>query len=665
MSDRNSTAFTLLCLFVFAFVIRAYQLDQAPTQTDEQLWLARAYSLVHTIFNQKPDKTPITRIYSDNGNVDVFETGEALVAEQYPFTIRTEAHHPGVPPTLLIGLSYIFLGEGSHPASLNLLSPIAAMKLPQVIIGSLLVVVVYLGTNYLFNRRIALVAALMIAVSPLMIGDSRLARIDMTSAFFATCMFFSYVVLVNQISRRSQIKWALLAGIFAGLGMATNPYAVYIVPVFAFIKILLSHPTKTMWYQRFLPDRYDILFLICWIGVYVFAHPNLWANPIAGFGQWLDITLTQRKHLSGSGTHLLYTKVLLLSVLPSSLILALVGLIVGLRHQRKAIVVILMWFICFMLLLSIPSGRKNAKNILQPIIPIAICAGFAVDWLCYKLAQRMKLKSDRYVYGSIGVLIVLIGLGATAYWWPLPQLYVLPGIDISTEDEMAIASNGLKPALDYIYANSAIEPKRVIARSGRNILLLYLPEDAVGYGTLSDYRKSDWLIVLPKAADDQNDWYYGIEPSHIVKQHQIELAYLYYLPDFFPREMVDTSSPVVEYDNGILLYDASIELLDGKLLFRSVWGEKPEEAYGFSIQVFDKDNNKVAQGDYVLPVSAKQESELDLSALEQDSYRVALILYDLATAASVSGRSIESDSRFDRMVDVGMIDLAMSSSSDD
>lgn len=662
MLRRNQTVIVIVCLFIFAFGIRVYQLDKTPTQNDEQLWLARAYSFVHTLFNQDPEITPITKIYSDNGNVDVFEMGQALVPEQYPFTIRTEAHHPGVPPTLLIGLSYIFLADGSHEASLNLLPTIVAIKLPQVIIGSLLVVVTYLGTGYMFNRRVAFISALVIAVSPLMIGFSRLARIDMTSAFFATCMFFSYVVQVNQVRRKSQIQWALLTGIFAGLGMATNPYAVYIVPIFATVKILLSNPTKDRWHQRFLPDLYDILFLVTWIVIYVFAHPNLWANPIAGFEQWINITLGQ-PHVSGDGNHFFYIRIILLTTLPSTMLLMITGLGTGLKLYRRQTIVLAVWCVWFLLLLSIPSGKKNLKNILQLSIPMAIWVGIAVDWMAIKLSQRWGRISYELLYRVLAFTQILIGLGVTLYWLPMPHLYITPRVTIASEDSRSIAtSHGIKPALDYIYANSPTEPKRFIARTGRNNLMFHLPDEAISYATLNDFQKSDWLIVLPKSINTESAWYYNVNPTHILTHGQIELAYLYYLPDFFPREMIDTSSPLIRYDNNIQLYDIELEQDEDQLRIMSWWGEQPDEPYGFSIQVFDLQSNKVAQGDFLLPTKIKQESLLDISLLEGGEYHVSLIVYDLETATSLNGSIVDTDSLFERMFDVGIVQLESASS---
>lgn len=664
--ERRQHILIVITLFVFALGVRLYDLDNAATQDDEQLWLARSYALVHSVFNSEPDINEITRIYSDNGNVDVFETGENILPEQYPFTIRTEAHHPGVPPTLLMGLSYVFLADGSHPASLDLLSTVAAVKLPQVIIGSLLVVVTYLGTGYMFNRRVALVAAILILVSPLLIGFSRLARIDMTSAFFATCMMFSYVVRVQQTSVRKNLQWAILTGVFAGLGMATNPYAVYCVPVFAVVKILLTPSGNLKRYQRFLPDVYDVLFLLVWIGVYILGHPNLWANPVAGFEQWLDITVTQRRHLRGEGDHLLYSYYVLVTTLPSTLLLAFIGLLGSWTRYKRQVTVIVVWFAFFLLLLSIPSGKKNIKNILLLSVPIAMLAGLGVDWLSAWFAKRFSRLSEKNIFRLLVGLQVIIGLAVTWVWLPLPHLYLSPGVTFDNDEAMRefVTTNGIKPALDYAYAHSLMPPKLFLAPGARNNLMFHLPEDQYHFATDDKLEEADWLFIVSKALNIDGAWYNDVEPTHVLTHHQLELGHLYYLPDFFPRELVDTSSPIVRYDNGIEIYKVSHEVSGGQLSLTTWWGQKPGEHHGFSLQIFDAEMNKVAQGDFLLPVEYKQVSELDVSDIPAGDYRMLLITYDLATATSLNGIDLVTDQPFERAYDAGILTIPDDSSAE-
>ncbi|PJF20351.1 MAG: hypothetical protein CUN56_16610, partial [Phototrophicales bacterium] len=126
------------------------------------------------------------------------------------------------------------------------------------------------------------------------------------------------------------------------------PYAVYIVPTFALVKILLAHPSKSKWTRRFLPDGYDVIFIIIWLLVYVFAHPNLWANPIAGFGLWLENTFA-RPHLHAEESHWLSIQHVLVTTLPSSMLLTLGGMIIGFKRYRNQTIVLMAWIVWYLL----------------------------------------------------------------------------------------------------------------------------------------------------------------------------------------------------------------------------------------------------------------------------------------------------------------------------
>ncbi len=658
--QKRTQVIVCIVLFLFAFGIRIYDLENMPTQDDEQLWLARSYAFMHTLFNAEPDLTPITRIYSDNGNVDVFETGDNLLPEEYPFTIRTEAPHPGIPMTTLIGLSYIFLADGSHPASLNLFSTIFAMKLPAVFLGSLLVLVTFMGAQYLFDWRVGLAAAILIAVSPLMIGFSRLARIDLSATLFATCMLFSYIVNVRQSTPKNHLQWSILAGVFAGLGMATTPYAVYIVPIFALVKIMLTPTTKGNWYRRFMPDVYDVLFFVIWGGVYFLFYPNLWANPVAGIGQWIDnLFVTYDGHMAGDVRRTLYLEMFLLTSVPLTLALVPAGILGKWSQYRTRIILMMVWFGWFLLLLSIPSGRKNIKNTMQLLIPIAILAGLGIDWLAGRLSRMMNNRSERPIYVGLLGLQIVVGLAITMYWHPLPHLYVAPGVYVPMIGSKNFAtSNGMKLALDYAYENSPYPAERFIAPGARNNLLFHLPEDQLDYAVDGRYELADWLIVSPKRYEIGGDaWFFDTEPTHLLVHRQVEIAGLYYLPDFFPREQFDTSSPIIRYDNGIEIYDLQTDVTDNVFTLTSLWGQQPEDPYGFSIQIFDAEMNKIAQGDFLLPVEVKQVSKVELLDVPDGDYRVLLITYDLATATSQNGLNLTNEIPFERSYDLGTITI--------
>jgi hypothetical protein len=437
------------------------------------------------------------------------------------------------------------------------------------------------------------------------------------------------------------------------------------VPVFAVVKIFLTPATPSNRYRRFLPDIYDVLLFIVWGAVYLLWYPNLWANPIAGVGQWIDnLFVTYDGHMAGDVRRTLYLEMFLLTTLPTTLLLVPMGIWGKWSQYRSRIVVMVVWFGWFLLLLSIPSGRKNIKNTMQLLIPISILAGLGLDWLALRLAKLRKRVSERYVYVGLLGFNLLVGLAVTLYWHPLPHLYVQPSVYVPMigSDNFA-TSNGVKPALDYALAHSPYPAERFMATGARNNLLFYLSEDQLDYAVPGRYEIADWLIVTPKKyGRGGSEWFYDVEPTHVLVHRQVELAALYYLPDFFPREQYDTSSPIVRFDNGIEVYDVQSDIADETLTLTTLWGQQPDEPYGFSVQLFDADMNKVAQGDFLLPTGVKQVSELDLSDVPAGDYHALLIAYDIATASSLNGVDLVTGATFERAYDLGAVQFNRDSS---
>lgn len=142
-----------------------------------------------------------------------------------------------------------------------------------------------------------------------------------------------------------------------------------------------------------------------------------------------------------------------------------------------------------------------------------------------------------------------------------------------------------------------------------------------------------------------------------------ETTYLaYYLRNDLPCELVNEPTPKLEYNNGLQLLNFVSEQKDDQLEFYTWWDNLPKESYGFSVQLFDTDGNKVAQGDYFLPPGTIQISKLDVSTLESGEYDAQIVLYDVETASSQSGIISARDESFDRIVSVDRIVLNASSS---
>jgi len=119
----------------------------------------------------------------------------------------------------LIGFSLWLNSQAGHP-----LKELFAARLPSVIMGTLLVVTIYLLGRAPFGRVVALLAALCLAVSPWLAYFSALAYLDMTMTALITV---AYLLTLHAIRR----PWLyLVVSILVGLGAASKYTAVLVVP---------------------------------------------------------------------------------------------------------------------------------------------------------------------------------------------------------------------------------------------------------------------------------------------------------------------------------------------------------------------------------------------------------------------------------------------------
>jgi hypothetical protein len=147
-----------------------------------------------------------------------------------------------------------------------------AAKLPLIIVMALAVVGLYLLTERLFDRRVALVAALLIALDPFYLAHSRLLHLDGLLTTFMTLSLLSLLVYL----RRGRAQATLLfSGVMAGLAMLTKSPGLFLAPFAALLVFALG---------RSEPLRHLALDLLWWgamAGLVALAlWPALWADPL-------------------------------------------------------------------------------------------------------------------------------------------------------------------------------------------------------------------------------------------------------------------------------------------------------------------------------------------------------------------------------------------------
>lgn len=534
----------ILLLSLLALVPRAWELDAHGMQNDEQLWISRSVILIQQVFNQQTaSDLVVPRLYWQQNHVNTFRDGSALLPYEWPFNIIMPTYHPGIPVSLGIGLGYLFLAEGTNSWSLNLDSVLAVSRYPEVLIGTLWVGLIYIGVLRLFaDRRAALLAALLVAVDPVAIGFSRLARLDMAAAVFMTGALVSFVVAYQS----RVLRYALLGGAFAGLALTTNPYFAFAIPTLLLIKLAYGPQGRV---RRWWFTRYDWAFLISWGLIFLLFYPNLWPNPVAGFLQWADLVL-HSPHAVGESSSLAQRLYFWWAapqrLLPYLLILASFGLLVGWARPawRRPTWIMLIWWLAVVVLFSVPPTNKYFRNYLLAMPPIFMLAGVCASALLGALS-RPGTAWGRTLTIVFSATLIIGGLGSTAAWWPYPQMHLWPWIsDPQTWEapDIVAEGEGLREVVAMIRRENP-DPAILALTGENNIEFFYWPifAEPIYDDELNKLRGFDWLLVLPKSSlvsrSDRpvSQWIRETEPTFVYRLNQVELVRAYRLADFFPK----------------------------------------------------------------------------------------------------------------------------------
>jgi len=170
---------------------------------------------------------------------------------------------------------------------------------------------------------------------------------------------------------------------------------------------------------------------------------------------------------------------------------------------------------------------------------------------------------------------------------------------------------------------------------------------------LREDQLSLWLLHSPKYVDlDSLDVYQTLRESFkpcatVVRQPSIQLDY--YLNNDIPCTLADPlSEPLVSYDDGLILQSISATREGDVYTVFSNWRQVSQKRYGASIQFFDTSQAKVVQQDWELTDHPIQILEVDVAGLEEETYSVQLIVYEIETSRSLSGMLIKSGDVFER-----------------
>jgi len=250
----RASRWALVALFLLAFIPRAIYPVSRPLQ-----WYFRSAQFFQAILQGDWAGT----LFSEHPGVTVMWLSGAALWGWYGLQSLLGLH----PPAPLETEGYAFAGR------------VAVGILPLALLVALGIVWGWYLLRRLFDRRVAWVAALLWALDPFYLANSKLLHLD---ALLSTLMILSALWILIYL-REHRLRQLVTSAILAGLALLTKTSALFLVPFLALCLLtdLLRHPLSAI--------RNFLSWLLITAAICFALWPSLWVQPAAS----LDLVIRQ------------------------------------------------------------------------------------------------------------------------------------------------------------------------------------------------------------------------------------------------------------------------------------------------------------------------------------------------------------------------------------
>ncbi|MEA5533093.1 ArnT family glycosyltransferase [Crocosphaera sp. XPORK-15E] len=358
----------LSIIIIIAALIRIVFLDKIPNGffPDEASNAYDAYSILHTGRDQYGDFLPL-----------VFKSANDYREGLYIYLM--------IPFIKIFGLNEF------------------AARMTSGVIGTLTVLIVYYLAKEVFNQRVALFSALLLAVSPWHIQFSRITfRAILFPCLFCLSLLFFFKSFKNP-------KFLPLSGLLFSFSIFTYQSARVFVPLFLIGLIFIFH--QFLWQHKFytlLASLVFLLFFIPQIIFYVSPQGMTRANDVILSSNWLTIIKVyfshfspeflffkgdpNPRHLPQHRGELYYFEMITIPL----------GLFYLIKEKRKENTIFLIWLILYPLPAALTSEIHSLRAIIGAPL-FAIISGYGLTKLF-----DLRLPYKKSIINFIVLLIVSI-----------------------------------------------------------------------------------------------------------------------------------------------------------------------------------------------------------------------------------------------------------------
>ncbi len=233
------------------------------------------------------------------------------------------------------------------------------------------ITVYYLGCRFA-DRKAALLAAILVAINPLHVGQAHLINVDTPLTFFVLLSVF----FLSKVYTESSLKWYLFAGMSIGLATATKYNGALLIFVFILIHLLKSSSVKHA--LRSLKSLHLIAGLVVCMIVFAAVNPFIILDFRNFFSDFSGVERHMEVGHLGLDTNTNTGQYYFFETLPRILgwpllLLAVMYSVYFLINRRKGALVLLAFPIVY--LCTIGSWMMRADRYIFPTIPFFMIIG--------------------------------------------------------------------------------------------------------------------------------------------------------------------------------------------------------------------------------------------------------------------------------------------------
>jgi hypothetical protein len=577
--------------------------------------------------------------------------------------------HPGV-TTMWLGSAGLLLRDTL--TNLGLLHDqsfptfLAIMRLPAAVVHAAAVVAGLALLRRLLAPGIAVLAALLWATDPFVLGFSRVLHTDalagtfLTLSLLAACLYWHH-------ERRS--RWLVLSGVTAGLAILSKSPALALAPWVGLVALAGERWNVQTFKRSNVQTVWAIAIpLAIWGAICaatIFAlWPALWVSPLRAYDQVrLGIEAEgAQPHMLGNfflGRQddapgpLFYPVALALRLTPWAM-LGVFGLGLAWRRarssERRDLAALAGFALLFILAMTL--FPKKFNRYIEPIFPaIDVLAAWGLYQIAdcrLQIADSVKRQSTIYnLKSAIISTVALIAALNVAWWHPYEMVYfnqALGGAQAGANAFTTGWGEGLSEVADWLNQQPDITGVVTISTMV-NGLQEYMRKGAQVTGRDGPLpRKAGYVVVYIRNIQWNAPWppfdqFYGPEvPLHTVQIHGVDYAWIYRVPPPVAQPITAGFGP----DLRLRGLDPGAPPGLGKLLtYRLFWktGNAPARDYVLFAHLIGADGQRYANADLPYPTSTwgtgryvASDLAIQLPAsLPAGAYRLVAGLYDPQT----------------------------------